>query len=1433
MSSTIESSSSDAIYPFVLLPQYKILICQVCQFGCVADEVATHLRTRHHDINAESRRKLAEIIQKLPHILQNQSQLDQLQYPPPTIEPIVCLGAPKRDGLRCRTCGTILRQVQKIQAHCAKKHQWINPRCKGRPSTGCPMPPAELPWIAGISCQRFFPSRSGNKWFEVDQNSKRQKIGKSKAKAAPAKPRATFENLTPESSAHLRQILEREESYQGALNQPRITSKDSGSETFAATSLWLDRTQWPAIYKNTRRDILRALIRLPNRHSLTTDYILGQGTLDGDPKLVSLQEDEQKISCMMGAFDSVIDRCEDTVRYTSRNLLCWLLSSRLQSRRELPFSLVAEKSSELRYRRVQKQFLAFACRIYRMPSDSRQEVTSIRLDTKTSAQLDIIWNHSIWKLINASKGTWLVATRNGNDDAAETFPTPVSDQSINDTRDAQENGLVHEGGYTEEEADTDDDDEIEDWDCEDDENNYDDSGYYSDIDGIAKEPHPEPFNRVMDEYVKTSFDEFLELLLQLCLTLCTETFMDGQPGSTLLVYFSGILGFSADCRNFLLARQFCPKLSAIIYIQRILLLERALPLRPYPFINIPQRQQMKQFESLNEIREKYMVLGSQSPLAELVSLRDFGRNVARIEPPSVLFHWSSDGETVSNGALRLTMREFRKLPDYFITRAEDLCDKLMFGVKADVDFLKIKDDLASSKSGYNFTKVPENGLDSAYLELLVQAYAAGKNGLAKDGLWRLHSVTSYLKQVVEMEEQLAGGLYTSCGQTPRVLELLSLECENGPNTICGIHVWGGYVVYVIRHHKAKRLTNREFYVVRFLPIRLGRVLYKYLVYIRKVADLLRREQTGYNHSGQQLSQTRLLFHSNGKAWPTSRLTAILTKATLEVWQQAVNVRMYRQLAIAVTEKHVREVHIPFNRYDDCSSDADINVALAWQSGHRPLQRGVTYGLDGAYPFRLQPPLLRAYEWASTRWHEFIHQPSKKLFIASEETSATPSLFPVCNKRAIPETSPDSRSLVDQANPFKRQRQEAVTVLDKQSPRYMAVQEPKSSHSGVLFPPHDEPSCAAPRLEGGSPVCVGDVLCVLDEHQILICLLCKFAVLPGKSTIRHFRSMHRYTGDKLKGIMTFCTRKDFHDPTKIQLPKNKSKAIPQLPKLNGFSCDYCEFLTINYSNIIGHCSQYKHYDQLAGQKGWRRVSLQRFVKGSNARYWIVEYVSYNFHRAAIRPKLVQVEHHYRNCHKTVGEQLQAVIAFAASFSPSGCRPRTLQDPADENIQLPPDGSAPIPGLRTYKGFSCRSGSCRFLTRNKSNLSTHETRNRHRTQVEGERGREYWIVDPARGADADSSPATEHVDDAVAGDTLLLQTVRACEKDLKKAEMERQRQVEAPGGVDTESRWVQFMKWSAHLQQRDKPTLYQAGLSPASAAVEQRMWPRERREANQRL
>ena len=122
-----------------------------------------------------------------------------------------------------------------------------------------------------------------------------------------------------------------------------------------------------------------------------------------------------------------------------------------------------------------------------------------------------------------------------------------------------------------------------------------------------------------------------------------------QPSSTLLIFFSGILDFSQDCKQFLLARQFRPHLSGLIYIQRLLLMERALPLQQYHAIGIPQRPYENQLDQLNLIRKKYMTTSTQYPLAELVSLGDFGRNIARTEPSSFLFSWSGNGETIRYG----------------------------------------------------------------------------------------------------------------------------------------------------------------------------------------------------------------------------------------------------------------------------------------------------------------------------------------------------------------------------------------------------------------------------------------------------------------------------------------------------------------------------------------------------------------------------------------------------------------------------------------------------------------------------------------------------------------------------------------------------------------------------------------------------------------
>lgn len=90
----------------------------------------------------------------------------------------------------------------------------------------------------------------------------------------------------------------------------------------------------------------------------------------------------------------------------------------------------------------------------------------------------------------------------------------------------------------------------------------------------------------------------------------------------------------------------------------------------------------------------------------------------------------------------------------------------------------------------------------------------------------------------------------------------------------------------------------------------------------------------------------------------------------------MHIRLYRQLSVCITEKHVKILAKPFNRYDDQSADADPNVVFAWQSGHRPRQRGLTYGLNGAFPSQLQPALLNIYKWASVELHQFLGHQSR-------------------------------------------------------------------------------------------------------------------------------------------------------------------------------------------------------------------------------------------------------------------------------------------------------------------------------------------------------------------------------------------------------------------------------------------------------------------------
>ena len=100
------------------------------------------------------------------------------------------------------------------------------------------------------------------------------------------------------------------------------------------------------------------------------------------------------------------------------------------------------------------------------------------------------------------------------------------------------------------------------------------------------------------------------------------------------VKFRDRLGLSApNGDGFLLPGYVTPLLSKLVYSARLIFLESTLPRRPHVYINHPIQPSSNHLQALMPVRRQYMYDGVMSPLGELLSLRAFGRQLAKSGGP--------------------------------------------------------------------------------------------------------------------------------------------------------------------------------------------------------------------------------------------------------------------------------------------------------------------------------------------------------------------------------------------------------------------------------------------------------------------------------------------------------------------------------------------------------------------------------------------------------------------------------------------------------------------------------------------------------------------------------------------------------------------------------------------------------------------------------
>jgi hypothetical protein len=58
------------------------------------------------------------------------------------------------------------------------------------------------------------------------------------------------------------------------------------------------------------------------------------------------------------------------------------------------------------------------------------------------------------------------------------------------------------------------------------------------------------------------------------------------------------------------------------------------------------------------------------------------------------------------------MKRYRGLVSYFLTKAEELCHSLIFGLRPDIDLASLKDDLANANYGFPLSSTRRTDLQT-------------------------------------------------------------------------------------------------------------------------------------------------------------------------------------------------------------------------------------------------------------------------------------------------------------------------------------------------------------------------------------------------------------------------------------------------------------------------------------------------------------------------------------------------------------------------------------------------------------------------------------------------------------------------------------------------------------------------------------------------
>lgn len=184
-------------------------------------------------------------------------------------------------------------------------------------------------------------------------------------------------------------------------------------------------------------------------------------------------------------------------------------------------------------------------------------------------------------------------------------------------------------------------------------------------------------------------------LMHLCmLVVMQDTSRIGLYTSPLMHYLA-VRGVDEQAKAFRAAMFYTPILAAVLWINRLIMLEVAVPLEAWPAVGLRSKAEVVSVrERIHQLRKRHLCEGSFSPTASILSQLAMGKHFNQLHQSQPNIHWSEDEQTIYYLGEPVELGKIKSMCRTLVQELQDVLEELTFGSVPSIDLDGIVDSMA-------------------------------------------------------------------------------------------------------------------------------------------------------------------------------------------------------------------------------------------------------------------------------------------------------------------------------------------------------------------------------------------------------------------------------------------------------------------------------------------------------------------------------------------------------------------------------------------------------------------------------------------------------------------------------------------------------------------------------------------------------------------